>query len=102
MKKTFSDYHSPELAESHNYFSSLYIIASTIWLLFSSRSFIVYRFVDNDSLFVRRKSAMSRLKHQQQQQATTVAEVPVVKTQGRRVTNSLQRLEREQDEIFQL
>uniref|UniRef100_A0A0A9WVW5 LysM and putative peptidoglycan-binding domain-containing protein 2 n=1 Tax=Lygus hesperus TaxID=30085 RepID=A0A0A9WVW5_LYGHE len=60
-------------------------------------------FVDTDSIFWRRKGAMSRLKQQQQQQATSNGtEVPTVMTQGRKVRNSLQRLEKEQDEIFEL
>lgn len=57
----------------------------------------VFRFQDEDTLFVRRKP-MSRLRQQQQQNS----EVPLVMTQGRRVRNSLQRLEQQQDEMFEL
>ncbi|XP_075222366.1 lysM peptidoglycan-binding domain-containing protein red [Lycorma delicatula] len=87
-------------------------------------------FRDEDPLFVRRKAPMSRLKQQQQQQhypncqqqtsyqqyqqpmsgyhsnntstSSICSDVPVVMTQGRKVRSSLQRLERQQDEMFEL
>ncbi|XP_046685481.1 lysM and putative peptidoglycan-binding domain-containing protein 1 [Homalodisca vitripennis] len=52
-------------------------------------------FQEEDTLFVRRKP-MSRLRQQQS------GELPLVMTQGRRVRNSLQRLEQQQDEMFEL
>ncbi|KAG8281160.1 hypothetical protein J6590_064630 [Homalodisca vitripennis] len=54
-----------------------------------------FRFQEEDTLFVRRKP-MSRLRQQQS------GELPLVMTQGRRVRNSLQRLEQQQDEMFEL
>lgn len=55
------------------------------------------RFQDEETLFVRRKP-MSRLRQQQSGEVP----LPLVMTQGRRVRNSLQRLEQQQDEMFEL
>lgn len=52
----------------------------------------------------RRKPAMSRLKQQQQRQYDSLNsyEMPSVVTQGKKVRNSLQRLQEKQEEIFEL
>uniref|UniRef100_A0A023F7Z6 Putative lysm n=1 Tax=Triatoma infestans TaxID=30076 RepID=A0A023F7Z6_TRIIF len=89
------------------------------------------QFAEDDSIFWRRKSALSRLKQQQKLQhredrpdtasynhlveeddrasttsssndTTDVPTTSVVMTQGRKVRNSLQRLERQQNDIFEL
>lgn len=85
---------------------------------------------DDDQLFVKRRAPMSRLKHQQLQQQqqqssnhyepqqsyqqynhrsnsassinSNCSDVPLVMTQGRKVRSSLQRLEQQQDEMFEL
>lgn len=66
------------------------------------------RFVDEHdaaATYTRRKVPISRLR---QQQSTSVqndiltAPHPVVMTQSRKVRSSLQRLEKEQDEMFEL
>jgi hypothetical protein len=66
----------------------------------------VYRFLDeHDAAYKHRKVPVSRLR---QQQSTSVqndiltAPQPVVMTQSRKVRSSLQRLEKEQDEMFEL
>ncbi|KAK9509158.1 hypothetical protein O3M35_006537 [Rhynocoris fuscipes] len=68
-------------------------------------------FVEDDSIFWRRKSAQSRLKQQQkhhhkedtiESSSTDVPATAIVMTQGRKVRNSLQRLEKQQNDIFEL
>ncbi|XP_063221314.1 lysM and putative peptidoglycan-binding domain-containing protein 2 [Bacillus rossius redtenbacheri] len=72
-------------------------------------------FRDDDDLYAHRRPAVSRLRQQQQQQQQQQLQLqsngtddllntphPVVMTQGRKVRTSLQRLQREQDEIFEL
>lgn len=67
----------------------------------------MYRFVDErDTVHTRRKGPVSRLRQQQQsssiQNDILTAPHPVVMTQSRKVRSSLQRLEKEQDEMFEL
>ncbi|KAK3931578.1 LysM and putative peptidoglycan-binding domain-containing protein 2 [Frankliniella fusca] len=62
-----------------------------------------------DDIFSRKRPPVSRLRQQNQHQivAPTSSEIlspphPIVMTQGRKVRTSLQRLQREQDEMFEL
>ncbi|KAJ8896458.1 hypothetical protein PR048_001802 [Dryococelus australis] len=65
---------------------------------------------EDDDSYAHRRPAVSRLRQQQLQNHSTDGSVddplsaphPVVMTQGRKVRSSLQRLQREQDEIFEL
>jgi len=65
---------------------------------------------EEDNIFTRRRPPQSRLRqqhHQYQQVAPVSNEIlaaphPVVMTQSRKVKSSLQRLQREQDEMFEL
>lgn len=64
---------------------------------------------DEDDIFTRKRPPVSRLRQQNQHQvvAPSSSEIlsaphPIVMTQGRKVRTSLQRLQREQDEMFEL
>nr|BAN20901.1 conserved hypothetical protein [Riptortus pedestris] len=64
-------------------------------------------FLDDDAMFWRRKSPSSRLRRESESSScdggsTGRPSEVVVMTQGRKVRHSLQRLERERDEIFEL
>lgn len=79
-------------------------------------------FIEHDSIFWKRKGAVSRLKQKQEMQqqqsyqeinrhpnsiyskqsTSNGTDLPTVMTQGRKVRNSLERLEKEQDELFEL
>lgn len=88
----------------------LFFIASLIYVSHLQLCLLpFFSLYSEDDLFSRKRPPVSRLRQQNQHQvvAPSSSEIlsaphPIVMTQGRKVRTSLQRLQREQDEMFEL
>lgn len=86
---------------------SLHIFYAINWTLIILN--VCFSLYEEDDIFTRKRPPVSRLRQQNQHQVVAPASSeilsaphPIVMTQGRKVRTSLQRLQREQDEMFEL